>query len=210
MDKSSKALVPTRLGKNDPAAATQGKGKRTAPHPLGAGISLYYIVTPGQSQVIGKLALDDRPEVRVIAMDAPDARRPNKLQAEWLIHEATTPFLIGMYGSANPNASFQVSHHPVMATFCDPSANIPFNLEWLREDVARIGEFPWLTLAPAIHRYDALRNAESGSVEAEKAKAQLTKLLGASPVLRTLLPKLHVRPRSGEYQILSWFYSKER
>lgn len=210
IEQSSKAQVPTRLGKDDPAAIASGKGKRVAPNALGAGISVYYMATPGQTQVIGKLALADGPALRFIALDAPGARRPNKLQAEWLIHDASTPFLIGMYGNANPNSSFCVSHHPTMATFCDPSGNISFNLVWLREDVARIGDFPWTTLAPALYCYAALRNADPGSPASLAAKKQLAKLLNASPDLRALLPKLHVRSGSGEYRILSWFYSRER
>lgn len=69
---------------------------------------------------------------------------------------------------------------------------------------------PWTSLAPAIHRYEALRNAEPRSRAAEVAKAQLNKLLAATPVLRGLLPRLHVRAGSGEYQLLSWYFARER
>ena len=76
-------------------------------------------------------------------------------------------------------------------------------MEVARQAYQQIGHLPWKQIiAPAIHTYSDYKLAAQG--ENQREKERLLKLLGKTPELSGILPKLEVRPGSGEYSILSW------
>lgn len=202
--KSSKAAVPTRLGKE---GAPEGKGKRIAPNVLGAGVSTGYIITPTHAWVIGRIAMDNTEQVSFVATDSAKPVRDRKYIATWLVEQATAPFMVGMIGNASPNSSFRVSPHIRQGFFCEAGGGYTFNLDMVRKDVASIGDLAWKLIGHGIHAYDAYRNTEPASPARAIAQAKLVKLLEKTPALRSILPKLFVRPHSGDYELLRLYLS---
>lgn len=200
---SAMALVPTRMKRG------------TDLNRLGAGIAAYYIATPGHAWLIGKIDLPNTAELTVIPTDDENPVSGEQRIAEWLVSEKmTTPFMIGMIGNANPNASFKISHTALRAVFCQSGKSIPFSVDAVRKATVLFSEHSlswWKVVAPAIRQYAALKDARRTASEAviEREKQKLSKMLAAVPALTKLLPEVDIKPGSGEYQILSWFYRKE-
>ena len=205
---SSKANVLTRLGKDDSKSIAIGKGKRIAPHRLGAKIPAFYMITPGRAIVVGKIALESTPEVTFIPIDGPIPVAGRQYIAHWLVHEAKAPFMVGVVTDAFPNDSFRISRHNALGVFCEADSNFSFNLDYVRSDIALIDHLPWRGLvAPAINIYNEFQVSESGSPRYLLLREKMNKLLAMTPTLRELLPKLHLRPLSGEYNLVSLYYS---
>lgn len=201
-ERSSKAAVPTWLGKDDAESIAKGKGLRVAPWPIGAKIPLYYIITPVHAWVFGKVALEssDRVTFRVgLGEDRVDGRREI---VRWLMEDGGSPFLVGVVTEANPNDTFRVSHHPTRGFFCESSGGFSFNLEEVRADASLLSGKPWKEVANAIYRYDDFRSADQGSPERVRAGEQIAKIFKKMPDLQAILPKLKVRPGSGEMELL--------
>lgn len=207
VEKAAKAAVPTWLGKDDPDSIAKGKGVRVAPWPIGAKIPLYYIVTPAHSWVFGKVALDSNERVSYRVGSAENRVDGRREIVRWLIEHGSTPCMVGVVTEANPNASFRVTHHPSRGFFCEASGGFTFNLDEVRADAAKLSGKPWKEVATLIYRYDDYRNAEQGSLERERAKASLAKLLKKMPEMQAILPTLKVKPGSGEMELLRLFLS---
>lgn len=142
----------------------------------------------------------DLEKVRFISSEQVSAKQ---FIAQWLIHEAQSPFMIGFLGNADPVDSFTVSQPLSRTIFCEANANFPINMDTVKDAHEKIKLLSWKkVVAPAIHQYHRFRIAESDTLEKERAK--LDKLLSVTPELRGLLPKLGVLPNSGEYEVLSW------
>lgn len=160
----------------------------------------FYIVAETRSMLIGRAELPDTPTVQFVATEDVSAR---KFIAEWLLGQASAPFMVGVISKAHPEPSFCVTHHIAQTTFCDTSGNVTFNLEIARQAYQLIKHLPWKTVvAPAIHTYSDFKLAPQENNQKERAR--LMKLLEKTPELKTILPKLEVRPNSGEYSVLSW------
>jgi len=111
--------------------------------------------------------------------------------------------MAGVMGKGSANESFRISHHVSQSHFCETGAGFAFDLEVVRDAQKKIEPFSWKkVIAPAIHQYARLQHAEADSIAFEREK--MNKLIAKCPELRQLLPKLNVRPSSGEYAILSW------
>lgn len=202
IEKSGKAAVPTWLGKDDPESIAKGKGVRVAPWPIGAKIPLFYIVTPKHAWVFGKVALESTGRVTYRTASNGEKVDGRREIVRWLLEEGKAPFMVGVVTEASPNASFRVSAHPRRGFFCEAGGGFSFNLEEVREDAQRLAGKPWKEVASLIYRYDDYRNAAQGTPERESAKDKLTKLLKKMPEMQALLPKLRVRPGSGEMELL--------
>ena len=204
---STKAPIPTRLGNG------AAREPRVAPNPLGAGIGCHYIVTPAHAWLIGRIALEDTPLVTFVPTDRPaDAGgvRGDQFVARWLIDEATTPFLVGTIGNANPNASLTLSRHEKIGVFCDTGGGFRFDLTLVRADerVIRALDIDWPTIGQALHLYEEDRRSARHQNGRIAARARLDKILSKHEALRDALPRLHVRPRSGEYELLRLRFSR--
>jgi hypothetical protein len=194
---SVQPLVPTRLKKG------------VGPNRVGAMIDAHYIAcgAEGGSFLIGKLELGDVQGLRFVARENTSGQR---FIAHWLVHDAplNEPWMIGVIGTPSAIQSLSISQPPALCRFGEANGGFDFNLAVVREAHAKMSHLPWKkVVAPAIHAYQAFRLADAGS--AELAKAKMNKILAATPELRKILPSLQVLPRSGEYEILSW-YNRER
>ena len=202
MEASAKALVPTRMGKE---GAENGKGARVAPNALGAMIDAYYIVTPGHSWLLGRVAMTNTDGVTFVATDGPEPTNAARFIGRWLMEDAVAPFMVGVIGNANPNSSFRISEHTARSAFCENGGGFVFNLDDVRADVAMLGrETSWRSVAEAMWIYQDARLADKSTVAGAAALERQRKLLSKSPEFRSLLPKLRARPGSGEARVLSW------
>jgi hypothetical protein len=187
MNESYSAVIPHR---------TKNKGV----HPMRIGaLEAFYIASMKTSYLIGRVELRDSDNIKFIGTENTSAR---KFIAQWLLTEATAPFMIGVIGKGSALESFALSHHIVQSVFCEAGAGFKFNLQIVREANKKISHLPWKKVASAIHQYESLRHAEPHKLEDERRKMQ--KILAKEPDLRTILPQLKVLPHSGEYTILSW------
>lgn len=193
---SSKAALETRMKK--------GVGLNT----IGAGIDAHYIVTPAHSFLIGKIERENTEHVTFIPSDGDNPIPGNRYIAKWLTgtDKVPMPFMIGVIGKSNPNASFTISHSPARCLYCESGSGFSFNLDTVLAAKALIGTLPWKTVAAAIHQAEKYRMACTGSnVEiTRREQGKMNKIIEKTPELRAILSKINVRPRSGEYQILSW------
>lgn len=175
---------------------------------LGAGIAAYYIVTPKHAWLIGKVEMPDTEAVTFVSTDGENGTSGEAYIARWLLSEQMTmPFMIGTIGNAGANASFQISQSPALVFYCETDKGWTFNLSTLRNAWQMIGGLSWWdTVDPAIRQYFALQDARlSGNVAAIDTNAlRMRKILDKEPRLSEILPKLDVRPGSGEYQMLRW------
>lgn len=197
-DETTKARLETRMNKG------------IGPNTLGAGIAAYYIVTVDKAWLIGKIERASTAHVEFVPSDAADNVSGEQFIARWLVSsEMTTPCMIGVIGNANPNGSMAVSHTPAKVHFCEAGKGFSFDLDKVKRAKVLIGGMSWRdTVAPAIRQYFALLEARaSGTAQSiEKENSKMLKLLAKTPDLAALIPKLDVRPGSGEYVMLSWLF----
>lgn len=191
--KSSKIQIETRL--------KRGVGLNT----LGAGIDAHYIVTTTHAWLIGKIERESTDRVTYVPSDTYKALSGIKFIAKWLAEgNVSFPFMIGVIGKSNPDASFRVSYSMERCFYGVSGGGFEFNLEKVRNAYAQRDDVPWKTLAPAIHQHARYKHAQavgnSDGIRVEKDK--LAKMLDKTPGLRTILPELGVLPGSGEYAIL--------
>lgn len=173
--------------------------KGVKPLRLGA-IDVFYIAAKPTSYLIGRIDLPSCEDIQIIGTETVSAR---KHIASWLINESTTPFMVGVIGNANPNASMSISHTPSRGQFCESGAGFMFNLETIRSALPLIAELNWKSdIAPALHQVAKYREAAGETKDYEKQK--LLKLFNRKPELRHTISKLDIRPNSGEYTLLSW------
>lgn len=163
-------------------------------------LDAFYIVTPAESILIGRVEQPDSSRVRCIGTENISAR---KYLAEWLLNSAEGPYMIGVLGKASAQSSLRLSHHITQSQFGEAGGGFSFDLQVVRNAQKKIALLPWKTIvAPAIHQYDRLCHATPQMIDREREKLQ--KLLLKTPELRSILPSLKVLPKSGEYTILSW------
>lgn len=188
LGESHKAILPHRTLSKD-----------SYPMRIGA-LDLFYIVTPEKAVAIGRVALPDNDHVKFVGTEKVSAR---KYVAEWLLHEATGPYMVGVFGKADAEASFRISHHPSVSYFCEKGAGFGFDLELVRAAHKKIEHLSWQkVVSRAIHQYARFKQAEGEEQNLERFKLQ--KMLISEPTLREILPTLGILPNSGEYTILSW------
>lgn len=164
-------------------------------------IGCFYIACETEaSQLIGRVDLPSRPGLVFVGTEKLSAQ---KHVAEWLLHSAQPPFMVGVIEKAHPETSFKLTTSLAAMHFCDTAGGFTANLVTVREAHEKIRHLNWKkTVAPAIHKYHAYLDAPMGENALEKA--QLQKLLDKTPELAGLLPSLGIRPNSGEYTLLSW------
>jgi hypothetical protein len=173
--------------------------KGIKPLRIGA-VDAFYIATPTASFVLGRVEQQDGERVKFLGTEQFSAR---KYLAEWLIHQASAPFMVGVLGKANALPSLRVSHHVSQSYFCEAGGGFGFNLNVVRDAQEKIASLPWKkTVAPAIHQYSRLCQADPKTIEKDREKMQ--GILAKSPELRQILPLLKILPSSGEYTVLSW------
>lgn len=196
------------------AAITQSvntrKLKGTGPNRLGSGIDAFYVASPGESVLIGKLELPNQPGLTFIPSED---RSGERFIAHWLIHKApeNAPWMIGVIGNANPVSSLKVSNPPSLCSFCRSGSNFDFDLSLARQAINIIGDLDWKKeVAPALHTYQTRLHAiDAGDPDqADREAKKLHKMFEKNPALKRALIdlcKLPIKPGSGEYEILSWY-----
>lgn len=190
---STHPLVPTRLKKG------------VADNRLGAGIDAYFIADEQQSYLISKTELVNQSGLTFVPAEQESG---NRFIAHWLMDKAPIDraWMIGIIGKANINASLQVSQPPLLCYYCEANKVMPFNLKQVRDARRLIGDLPWKeVVAPGLHAYAQYISASHENVRKTQSE-RLNKLLNKTPELRKLLPKINIRPDSGDYEILSWYY----
>lgn len=173
--------------------------KGIKPLRIGA-VDAFYIVTSSTSFLLGRVEHENVERVKFIGTEHVSAR---KFIAEWLLNEAVGPYMIGVLGKASALSSLRLSHHITQSYFCEVGGGFGFNLSVVRDAQEKIGSLPWKKIiAPAIHQYSRLCQADQKTIDREREKMQA--LLIKTPELRKILPTLKVLPNSGEYTVLSW------
>lgn len=163
-------------------------------------LDTFYIASRSESFLVGRVEKEDGKRVKFIGTEHLSAR---KYLAEWLIHKAAAPYIVGVIGKANPLPSLRVSHHVTQSYFCETGGGFGFNLDVVRNAQKMIESLSWKkTVAPAIHQYSRLCQADPKTVDRDREKMQ--SILAKSPELRQILPLLKILPNSGEYSVLSW------
>lgn len=186
----TKPRVPTRLKRG------------IDPNTLGAGIDAFYIACEGMSHVVGKVEL---PNSKHITYTASENISGEKFIAQWLAHDAPTdqPWIVGVIGKANPNASFVLSQPPSLCSFCQSSKGFEFNLHHFRADVELIKGLDWKLVTQAMYALNDFTSLNEYQIT--KGRNSLTKLFKNEPRLKQVLPHLRAKPNNGEHQILSWY-----
>lgn len=191
-------------GSTHPPLPTRVK-KGVAANRLGAGIDAYFIADEHESYLISKTEMADQPGLRFLASEKESGAR---FIGRWLVEKAPLDrtWMVGVIGKANINASLQISQPPLLCYFCEANKVMSFNLKAVREARDLMGEIPWKEImAPALHTYSQYISAGNETLR-KNLSEKLNKMLKKTPALRHLLPKLNLRPDSGEYEVLSWYY----
>lgn len=196
IEQSSKVQLPTRMKKG------------VGPNTLGAGIDATYIVTPGKAILVGLIERESTEHVTFVPSDGDNAISGTRYIARWLTSQdkVPMPFMIGVIGKSNPNASFMISHSPARCFYCKSGGGFSFNLDTVITAKKLIGDLPWKTVAAAIHQAEKYRLAHAGTDTdlTRREQDKMSKIIQKTPAIKVILSKINVRPRSGEYQILSW------
>lgn len=189
----------------DSAAVTIPYRTKKGIQPIRIGnIDVYYAASTEKSMLIGQIEMPNTKTMEFVPTERVSAR---KHLAQWLILEAKTPFLIGVIGKANPVSSFKISQSNSQVFFCEKNAGFAFNLDTVRHAQKLIKEsgLEWKKVAAALHLYETFKQDQQTTADI-KAKNKLIASFDKLPALRDLLPRLHIKPNSGNYTILSWFF----
>jgi hypothetical protein len=191
------AFVPTKQSKAG-----------VAPLRLGAGIDAGYIVSGSGSYLIGKVVMPDAHGLTFVNSEEVSFER---FIARWLADKApaTEPWMIGVIGKANAQASMQISAPPGLCYFCQNNAGFSFDLNKIRKAIEIIGGMPWkAAVATSLHGLRK-RNGFPPGNQKDAANENLLKLFTKYPGLNKILSELEksgVKAGSGEYQVLSWYF----
>jgi hypothetical protein len=191
----------------DPSLAPHQSTGLSLPHRTNKGvkalrigaIDAFYVACPAKSKLIGRVEVPSSASVQVLPAEQVSAR---KTIADWLIDDAEAPFMVGVIGNANPNASMAISHTPARCTFCDAAGRLVFDLGKVRAAAKLFAGMPWKDIATGIHQYARVQMATSDQLAFEKEK--LSRLFQKTPEMRRVLVQADIRPFSGEYAVLAW------